>query len=208
MVPIPGTEFLGDTGLTDNNNPFSILGVAPDKTFLNAGRGADHEPSDNGQWGVALRYLAEELGDTEFGFYYLNYHSRLPVVAGHTGTVQGAQAGLQRAGAIAAAAPAAIQAIVTQAVTAALTQAGCPSPTASPQCGQVAATAQARGARSGGDANRRPCRSRGSRRRYRRLRQDRALYFVAYPEDVQLLGFSFKHRRSGRRAGRSRANTP
>ena len=31
-----------------------------------------------------------ELGGTEFGFYYVNYHSRLPTINGVTGTLQGA----------------------------------------------------------------------------------------------------------------------
>lgn len=39
-------------------------------------------PSDSGQYGVAFRYFAEQLGGTEFGFYYLNYHSRLPLISG------------------------------------------------------------------------------------------------------------------------------
>ena len=43
-------------------------------------RGADRTPANSGQWGVALRYFAEELGQTEFGFYFMNYHSRLPVI--------------------------------------------------------------------------------------------------------------------------------
>lgn len=41
-------------------------------------RGDDHEAKDSGQWGVAVRYLAEELAGTEFGFYYVNYHDQLP----------------------------------------------------------------------------------------------------------------------------------
>ena len=39
-------------------------------------------PSDSGQWGLALRYFAEKLNGTEFGFYFLNYHSRLPLNSG------------------------------------------------------------------------------------------------------------------------------
>ena len=39
-------------------------------------RSADHNPSDHGQYGVAFRYLAKEFNETEFGFYYMNYHSR------------------------------------------------------------------------------------------------------------------------------------
>ena len=38
--------------------------------------------SDSGQWGLALRYFAEKMNGTEFGFYYLNYHSRLPLSSG------------------------------------------------------------------------------------------------------------------------------
>ncbi len=34
--------------------------------------------SDDGQFGMAVRYFADEL-DTEFGFYAMNLHSRLPV---------------------------------------------------------------------------------------------------------------------------------
>lgn len=41
-------------------------------------------PSDSGQYGVSLRWFLENLGGTELGFYYLNYHSRLPVVSGTT----------------------------------------------------------------------------------------------------------------------------
>ncbi len=42
----------------------------------------DNSPDDDGQFGVALRWFAPELNQTEFGFYYLNYHSRLPLISG------------------------------------------------------------------------------------------------------------------------------
>jgi hypothetical protein len=42
----------------------------------------DDEPSDSGQWGIAMRYFAEELNATEFGLYYINYHSRTPILSG------------------------------------------------------------------------------------------------------------------------------
>lgn len=42
------------------------------------GRGDDSPASDDGQYGVALRYLAEGLNNTEFGFYYINYHDKAP----------------------------------------------------------------------------------------------------------------------------------
>jgi hypothetical protein len=39
---------------------------------------AVEEPSDDGQYGVAFRYFAEDI-ETEFGFYAMNIHSRLPL---------------------------------------------------------------------------------------------------------------------------------
>ncbi len=39
---------------------------------------ADQDASDEGQFGVALRYYADWLNATEFGFYFTNTHSRLP----------------------------------------------------------------------------------------------------------------------------------
>lgn len=43
---------------------------------------ADQEARDDGQYGLALRWYAEALGDTEFGLYYMNIHSRLPFING------------------------------------------------------------------------------------------------------------------------------
>ena len=40
------------------------------------------EAKNSGQYGVALRYFAEKMNGTEFGFYYLKYHSRLPLISG------------------------------------------------------------------------------------------------------------------------------
>jgi hypothetical protein len=45
-------------------------------------RAPDDEPSDSGQWGVAARYFAENLHSTEFGAYFINYHSRTPILSG------------------------------------------------------------------------------------------------------------------------------
>jgi hypothetical protein len=48
-------------------------------------RGKSNRASDSGQFGLAARYFAEGLNDTEFGFYFINYHSRLPLVSAMTG---------------------------------------------------------------------------------------------------------------------------
>lgn len=44
-------------------------------------RGQDINPSNDGQFGLALRWYAEELGATEFSVYYVNYASRLPFLS-------------------------------------------------------------------------------------------------------------------------------
>ena len=91
-----------DIGLTDNLTLASFYQWEWDKTRLDeAGayfstanlvddairdhmfsglRGADNDPDDDGQWGLALRYTPEALNGTEFGIYYINYHEKLPSV--------------------------------------------------------------------------------------------------------------------------------
>lgn len=45
-------------------------------------RGPDRDVSDSGQFGGAIRYFAENLNQTDFAFYAMNYHSRLPLLSG------------------------------------------------------------------------------------------------------------------------------
>jgi hypothetical protein len=45
---------------------------------------AQDEASDSGQYGVKLGWFAEDLNETEFGFYHINYHSQRPLVSGRT----------------------------------------------------------------------------------------------------------------------------
>ncbi|MDG1581858.1 DUF1302 domain-containing protein [Pseudomonas sp. GOM6] len=42
--------------------------------------GTDLNAKDDGQFGFALRYIMEELNSTEFGAYFVNYHSKEPQV--------------------------------------------------------------------------------------------------------------------------------
>jgi len=44
----------------------------------------DVEPDDDGQYGFNVRYFAEKLAGSEFGLYYMNYHSRTPYLGGFT----------------------------------------------------------------------------------------------------------------------------
>ena len=65
-----------------------------------APRKADRNPKDTGQYGAAFRYLASELNNTEFGAYYMTYHSRTPLVSGIKGTPTSIVTGGPLAGAV------------------------------------------------------------------------------------------------------------
>jgi hypothetical protein len=92
---------LGFGEWSDLGTDFRPLGGAFDPTFNFVPRGDTNPAKDGGQWGVALRYFAENLmGGMEFGLYYVRYHSRLPLISGRTGT----QAGFGNAAAVAFAA--------------------------------------------------------------------------------------------------------
>ena len=118
---------------------------ATDADFLSVLRRlTDEEPGNAGQWGVALRYYAEELNDTEFGLYFVNYHSRLPIVSANTGTLDGIKSGLAAAQAVgsetsatAAALGQAIAQAVPPAVTEGLTEAVTQQVTAAVRAGMI-----------------------------------------------------------------------
>jgi len=60
------------------DNPLTLI-TPTTTTFL---RGKDREASDQGQFGIAFKYYAENLNNgTELGFYFMNYHSKLPYVS-------------------------------------------------------------------------------------------------------------------------------
>lgn len=63
--------------------------TAPENTLLGVPRGATDHADNQGQFGLALRVFAPALNETEFGFYFINYHSRLPTIAATTGTRAG-----------------------------------------------------------------------------------------------------------------------
>jgi hypothetical protein len=88
-VDPPGTYFsTNDFVAKGGRKVYLGFGAISDSSPLGAiSRGTDREPGDSGQFGVNLRYMAEGLGGTEFGLYYMNYHSRLPVISATTPTV-------------------------------------------------------------------------------------------------------------------------
>lgn len=111
FVPDGGSRvFLGFGGFSDAGVDFRPLGGPFITNFQAVPRGPTVEPGDNNQFGVALRYYAEGFNDgTEFGLYFINYHSRLPLISGRTGT----QAGIGNAAGTATAVGGAAQALAS-----------------------------------------------------------------------------------------------
>ncbi len=63
-------------------NDYAPEGCGPVETAAgNISRADDRVPDSDGQFGIAFRYFSESL-DTEFGFYAMNIHSRVPLVGG------------------------------------------------------------------------------------------------------------------------------
>jgi hypothetical protein len=77
------------TGFGRRNDINGAAGVflANGNAALWAPRSVDHEASDSGQYGIALRYFLPELNNSEIGFYHANYHSRTPYVSGYRGAI-------------------------------------------------------------------------------------------------------------------------
>ena len=62
-------------GITGNTEVYADTDISKVASI-----GGDINPSDDGQFGVSFRYIAENLNDTEFGFYFINYHSKEPTI--------------------------------------------------------------------------------------------------------------------------------
>ncbi len=69
----------GNYGQSDTGLPLNLVATGCN---LAVPRSETRNPSDSGQFGISFRYFAENLNASEFGFYYLRYHSRLPLLSG------------------------------------------------------------------------------------------------------------------------------
>jgi hypothetical protein len=191
FVGVGGTlAFTGFGRRNDLNGAPGIFPLDPDAALW-APRSADRQASDSGQYGLALRAFVPELNHTEFGLFFVNYHSRTPYVSGYRG-------GLSTAGTISSDLTAPQQFV--------LDSAGVPVfGTGIPGCAAVdiptfgalhtAANIGALATLLGGDvasatalsalnATNASCGS-------ALLQGGAGTYFVEYPEDIQLLGLSF-----------------
>ncbi len=99
-----GSYFSTNDFATDGGSKLMLgFGSVPDTVPFGSGlnppvgvavpRAETKHASDTGQWGLAYRLLVPQWNDTEFGFYYINYHSRLPIISARTGTLAGLAAG-------------------------------------------------------------------------------------------------------------------
>ena len=88
VIPGCGTYFsTSDTAAPGCNS----VSVAGGNTNLARDEDDVREASDDGQFGLAFRYISEALGDTEFGFYAMNIHSRAPAAVGNIHTLTAAE---------------------------------------------------------------------------------------------------------------------
>jgi len=69
----------GNLGASDSPLPPQLVGTGCAVSFPRVG---DRSAKNSGQYGVALRWFVESMNATEFGFFFLNYHSRLPLISG------------------------------------------------------------------------------------------------------------------------------
>lgn len=81
-----GTFFSTNDFTSDGCGPVLLAGQLPDSQAYAQGfiapRLGDEEADSKDQFGVAMRWYVPALNDSELGFYYIKYNSRLPYVSG------------------------------------------------------------------------------------------------------------------------------
>jgi len=87
-----GTFFSTNDFASDGCGPVLLAGQLPDSQAQAQGfiapRLGDEEADSKDQFGVAMRWYVPALNDSELGFYYIKYNSRLPYVSGTVKTSQ------------------------------------------------------------------------------------------------------------------------
>jgi uncharacterized protein DUF1302 len=189
----PGGErvLLGFGAFSDQGVDFRPLGGPLIEDFQNVRRRDTRKPSDSGQGGINFKlYLPNFNNGTEFGLYFLNYHSRLPLISGMTGT----QAGLGNAFGALNAAGGAAQAIAAGLPVAAaietgrqvgLARAAQTGGNLSSDMARAYATIGANTQLAGGDVTTQATNL--AVNEYAKT----AGYFTEFPEDIRMFGLSF-----------------
>lgn len=192
FVPRGGQQvFLGFGAFSDRGVDFRPLGGPFIRDFQAVARDPTVNADDSGQYGASLRWFLPDFSQgTELGFYYVNYHSKLPLISGRTGTqagignslgtltaviatAQGLASGLPFASAVAIAANAGANAAAANGGNLTLATAT--------QYATIAGNTVLAGGNVSSQA------SNLATHEYAKT----AAYFTEYPEDIQLLGLSF-----------------
>jgi len=183
--------FLGFGGYSDQGVDFRPLGGPYIENFQGISRRPTIEASDSGQYGVALKWFLPDFSQgTEFGFYFMNYHSKVPVISGVSGTQRGIGNGLGAAAAATYVGQALASGLPVATAIAIGTQAGVQ---AAALYGGDLAAATAQGYSTvyanlfvtGGNVS--AVASRIAQHEYGLT----AGYYTEYPEDLKLVGVSF-----------------
>ncbi len=150
------------------NSPLGAIASQAGVSYTSEGvmipRGGDRDARDSGQFGLALRWLGDS---TEYGAYFMNYHSRTPIISTRT-----ADSGTFAASGVAGAA--AGQAVIASVVQQ-LVQSGVPLAQAVVLAQQIAGGAAVDAGTAIGGA----------------VLLGNGQYFLEYPEDIRLYGLSF-----------------
>ncbi len=192
FAPTGGSKVvLGFGSFSDQGVDFSPLGGPNITNFQTVNRLATVRPSDDGQYGFNLKYYAPGFNNgTEFGLFFLNYHSRLPLISGQTGSQAGVGNAFGALNAVGAAAqglaaglprPAAIATAAQLGVARAAAAGGNLSLAAATGYASVGAGTHL----AGGDVTAQATNI---------ATHEYALsagYFTEYPEDIKLIGLSF-----------------
>ena len=96
VIPGCGTYFAINDYAPEGCNTISINSGEASISRDNDGK---RLAKDDGQFGIALRYFSELLGNTEFGFYLMNIHNRMPVISGVSNDIDEVAIGQQAAAA-------------------------------------------------------------------------------------------------------------
>lgn len=88
IIDPPGTYFSNNDFVGRGGNRVYLgFGQLNDQEALGAiPRGPDNRPRNSGQFGIASRIFAPALNQSEFGLFFIQYHSRLPVISARTPT--------------------------------------------------------------------------------------------------------------------------
>jgi hypothetical protein len=192
FAPTGGSKVvLGFGSFSDMGVDFRPLGGPYISNFQTVNRLATEKPDDQGQFGVNLKYYAPNFNNgTEFGLFFLNYHSRLPLISGRTGTQRGVGNAFGALNAVGAAAQGLAAGLPLQAAIATAAQLGVARSAAA---GGNLDLATATGYATIG-ANTQLSRGDVTGQASNIATHEYALtsgYFTEYPEDIKLIGLSF-----------------